>query len=154
MSHLEDMVVKVPHGKETFKVLVIFSCHCFTEKFENHTPDLKYEHEKEVRAFSVQRHEYSRELPNLVRQAISRTVYHSRSETYFFVSTGDGTYAVYFDVIAGKNGVYDVIMNVQSAYEKKNLAETAAPVLFGNLIAATAQGNKAPLGKPVKIERG
>jgi hypothetical protein len=152
-GHLSDFVFNLTHGTELFKILVRFSHHCFTEKWNNQTPDLKYQYGGELRAFSRERYELSFNLQECICELVGKTVYYSRDGNFFFVTDIKCNYAIYFNAIASKGTAYHIVMNVESAYPKKQLNEHAAPVGFGNLIAATFHRRKPPLGRPVKVER-
>ena len=65
-----------------------------------------------------------------------------------------GTYVVFFNVIrATKDNAFDIVMNVQSAYLKPNMADWASPIKFTTLLDFTARGLKPPQGKRMQIKR-
>lgn len=161
LAHLDPLQFDVSHNDKTFTVRVVFSCHCFTEELNTatHTPDFHYVHETERRAFSVVRYELSKQLPSLITSMGSVTVYHSNIGNYFLLRQNAavahlGTYVVFFNVIrATKDNTFDVVMNVQSAYLKPNMADWASPIKFTTLLDFTSRGQKPPQGTPMKIKR-
>lgn len=160
-AHLDPLQFKVVQKHKIFEVKVIFSCHCFTEELDTvvHTPDYHYVHEAERRAFSVVRYKLSKQLPALISSLGAGTVYHSNIGNYFLlrqnaVAAHSGIYVVFFNVIRATGGnSFDVVMNVQSAYLKPNMADWASPIKFATLLDFTARGLKPPQGKRMQIKR-
>ena len=64
-----------------------------------------------------------------------------------------GPYLVFFNVLKARATGIDVLMNIESAYIKPNMAERAAPVKFSTLIEKTATGQKVPRGALQTIKR-
>ncbi len=161
LTHLDPMQFHVTHNDKTFAVRAIFSCHCFTEELDPavHTPDYHYVHEAERRAFSIVRYYLSKQLPALISALGAGTVYHSNIGNYFLLRQNaavahPGTYVVFFNVIrATKDNTFDVVMYVQSAYLKPNMADWASPIRFATLVDFTARGLKPPQGKRMQIKR-
>jgi hypothetical protein len=61
---------------------------------------------------------------------------------------------VFFDVSRSRNlRKGDVFMRIQSAYQKPNMVEKAAPINFASLISSIAIGEKPLPGKAVIIKR-
>jgi hypothetical protein len=89
----------------------------------------------------------------------TRTVYHSNIGNYFLLRQDaaeehPGTYVVFFNVIrATRANTFDVVMNVQSAYLKPNMADWASPIRFVTLVDFIARGRKPPQGKCMQIKR-
>jgi len=79
-------------------------------------------------------------------------VYHSERYSFFVVRHKDvGPYAVYFRPATGSN--YSVILNVQSAHLRPDLAEFAAPVKFSALVEAVARSRAVPMGPKVQLRK-
>ena len=158
-DHLESFSFKVSAGDAERTVLVHFSCHCFTEDFKpSHTPDFKYTHEGEVRAFDFVRYELSQQLPGLIQALGGRSVYMSVETNYFVLQQNaharhPGPYLVFFNLEKAKKAGADVIMYIESAYLKPNMADRASPVKFQTLVEKTSLGQKVPRGPIQKIKR-
>ena len=161
LAHLDPFQFDVTYNDKVFIVRIIFSCHCFTEELDPaiHTPDFHYVHETERRAFSIVRYELSKQLPTIITSSGTITVYHSNIGNYFLLRQNaavahPGTYVVFFKVSrATKENEFDVVMNVQSAYLKPNMADWASPIKFSTLLDFTARGQKPPQGKRMQIKR-
>ncbi|MGI9401036.1 MAG: hypothetical protein ACR2O0_07275 [Rhizobiaceae bacterium] len=84
LKHLEPFVFPLDVDTNQYLVRVQFSCHVFTEKYVDakHTPDLKYIHRGELRAFDVRRHEFSIDLPNFIQSQGNRSVYHDKRGSF------------------------------------------------------------------------
>ena len=159
LGHLDPFSFSIAiEGKKRI-VAVRFSLHCFTEGLTpRHSPDLRYTHNGEIRAFDFDRHILSKLLPTIIQTLGNRSVYLSQLSNYFVLrqnpATGFiGPYLVFFNVVKAKEAGIDVLMNVESAYIKLNMAERAAPVKFTTLIEKTATGQEVPRGPLQTIKR-
>jgi hypothetical protein len=159
LGHLEPFSFEIATGANTRIVAVRFGCHCFTEKLTaRHTPDFRYRHGGETRAFDLDRHTLSLVLPEMLATLGSRSVYRSQLTNYFILRqnpvTGfSGPYLVFFNVAKARSEASDVLMNIESAYMKPNMADRAAPVKFTTLIEKTAAGQPVPRGPLQVIKR-
>lgn len=159
LDHLDPFTFEVVTDAKPRVVSVLFGCHCFTETLAaHHTPDLRYLHAGEPRAFDNDRYTLSHQLPELIRTLGSRSVYLSQQANYFVLRqnplTGfDGPYLVFFNILRARQKGIDVVMNVESAYMKPNMADRASPVKFTTLIEKTAAGQAVPRGPIQAIKR-
>jgi hypothetical protein len=164
-NHLMPMTlaVTVRAGKpdeKTFSVLVNFGCHCFTEEHnpDTHTPDYRYEHDGEVRAFCQHRYARSQGLPGIINGVGNRPVFITQQNNYMLVemTTHDGAtvpYTIFFSMERGKKGRADVVMTVVSAYDKPAVTDKAPKVKFGTLVAKTSRGEKVTPTTPQRTKR-
>lgn len=157
---IDVTVAKGKQDERTFKVLVNFGCHCFTEEHDaaRHTPDYRYAHNGELRAFCPDRYARSLGLPGIIQGAASRPVFITRQNNYMMVEmiTEAGAkvpYTIFFDVERGKKGVADVVMTVVSAYDKPGLVDKAPKIGFSTLVAKTFKGEKVTPTTPQGIKR-
>lgn len=159
LAHLDPFSFELPLADKKWSIRVQFHCHCFTEALAaHHTPDLRYQHDRETRAFDFQRYDLSHQLPNLIRTLGSRSVYLSSQINYFTLRQDahpqhPGPYLVFFNVHKLERRSEDVLMMIESAYIKPNMADRASPVKFTTLIEKTASGEKVPRGAPQLIKR-
>lgn len=164
-SHLVPLTIDVTVAKgkkdeRTFKVLVNFGCHCFTEEHDpaRHTPDYRYHHDGELRAFCHARYARSQALPGVIQGAARRPVFITRQNNYMMIEmiTDAGVkvpYTIFFSVERGKKGVADVVMTVVSAYDKPGLVDKASKIGFGTLVAKTYKGEKVTPTTPQNVKR-
>jgi hypothetical protein len=155
LPHLEPFRFEVTAGKEKYRVLVEFGCHCFTTKLEeHHTPDLIYEHKFEIRAFDIERYELSKLLPDYIRGLIGSSVYWSNKGSFFFWRTpGDDLYLVFFTALKARTGNVNVRVKIESAYPAKKMAKYASPIEFAELIRTKAKGEYPEFGPKVELKR-
>lgn len=160
LSHLDPMRLAVTFEGRTFQTLVNFSCHCFTEKFDDqkHSADDEYRFGGERRAFCIDRHQLSLALPQHFVELGNKTVYHTQKESFFFIRTVTDLgvavpYVVFFRSYKSNQDDLDVLINVSSAYPKPGMTSWASPVKFPRVVNARARGLQLPLGKPQKIKR-
>jgi len=151
MHHLEDFILEVA----SYKVKIVFSCHCFTEKLlKKHSPDYLYEHNGEKRAFSHERYTLSLQLKAIIGGLDNISVYHTQTGSFFSTkSLLNQNYVVFFRTYKADNKKFDVIIRVESAYLKPNMNMWAAPVKFRTMIEYTAKGKIIPMGNPVYVKR-
>jgi hypothetical protein len=159
LEHLDPFSFEVSTGTHARKVAVRFSCHCFTERMgAHHTPDFRYDHDGEIRAFDRNRYALSLLLPQMIAMLHTRSVYRSQQANYFVLQqnpmTGfDGPYLVFFNVAKAKHKLSDVFMNIESAYMKPNMIDRAAPIKFLTLVEKIATGQPIPRGPSQIIKR-
>lgn len=159
LSHLNSFTFPLVAGSNQRSVGVSFGFHCFTETLEaHHTPDFHYLHGNERRAFSLDRYELSKLLPELIKGLGNRSVYLSNSASYFILRDNplpafEGPYLVFFRAMKAREQGTDVHMLVQSAYIKPNMADRASAIKFTTLIEKTALGQQVPRGPRQSIKR-
>lgn len=159
LDHLEPFTFTLDTEAGPRVVAVAFSCHCFTEKLTAaHTPDFRYVHGHETRAFALDRHELSKLLPQIISTLGSRSVYLSMEANYFVLRSNPakgfvGPYLIFFNVTKSTAKGVNVLMNVESAYMKPGMTDRAAPVKFSTLIEKTSAGQPVPRGPPQTIKR-
>jgi len=160
LSHLDPFVFAVAFEERNYQTLVNFSCHCFTKKFNGaeHTPDIAYQHGGENRAFCVDRHLLSLNLPQHFTKISATSIYHTKQDSFFFIrSTTDlgasVPYVVFFRSYKSTQEGLDVVVDVSSAYPKPGMTTWASPVKFNRMIDARARGKVLPLGPARRIKR-
>jgi ribosomal protein S17E len=154
MGHLEDSVIAVQKGTETFKVLVTYSCHCFTEELKpHHTPDFHYDYKHEKRAFCLVRHGLSHNLPNYIAGLLGKSVYLTQQTNFFFIRSNGGNYVVFFAIRPARDPKYDAILTVQSAHLRSNFIRVARAVTFDDLIEAKVKNTPVTPGPKQTIKR-
>lgn len=159
LSHLEPFDFTLIADNRPITVHVEFGCHCFTEKLsEHHTPDLRYTHNGETRAFNAERHRLSFKLPDLIQTVGSKTVYHTKKGSYFILrdESIEGKkvpYLVFFSAFKSTNKTVHVQLLVRSAYLKPEMAERAAPVRFSTLMQFVRDGRTPPQGPTIQMKR-
>lgn len=160
LSHLDSFDFELRVNKEYFKIKVIFSHHCFTEKrLKHHTPDFFYHHKGDnKRAFCMNRYTLSLALPKTIQTLGNATVYHSEQNNFFFVRTStisnlNGPYIIFFKPIISRSSTVDVAMHINSAYLKPNMTQEGSGINFTTLIEATANNRKIYPGKKQRIKR-
>lgn len=159
LDHLEPFSFTLETEAGPRVVAVRFTCHCFTEELtRDHTPDLRYTHAHETRAFDFNRHELSKLLPQMLRELGSRSVYMSKASNFFVLRQNPtegfaGPYLVFFNVTRSTAKGTHVLMNVESAYMKPGMADRASAVRFTKLIENTAAGKQVPRGPLQRIKR-
>ncbi len=159
LAHLEPFTFDIDIDGSVFVVHVTFSCHCFTVEFgPEHTPDLRYRHKDEVRAFSVERHDLSLKLPEMIRTLGFRSVYYSEQGNFFVLrdqelAGGKLPYLIFFSTFQANDRKIHVRMLIRSAYLKPNMSRWGAPVKFSTLVKFTAEGRQPRLGPKVQVKR-
>jgi hypothetical protein len=137
LSHLNELVVtyiqpasgRKPQKK--YKVVVLFSHHCFTRKdSENTDPDLVYNApgKKDPRVFDFGRYELSKKLPHIIQNLDKRECFHTNHGAFFTIDIQNTAnkkveYEIYFDVYCPKRRTETrqrprLTMIVQSAYKR------------------------------------
>jgi hypothetical protein len=147
-------------GAAARRVLVNFGHHCFTRDVRaGDTAEMTVHHKRhqnDARSFCSQRYTHSLSLPTIIRTAASGRAYFGqaqawRSQNYLLVENLPGMvgpYAVFFDMMQSHSKNLDVVMFVNSAYEKPNLPPRLRSLPFATLVATIAAGN--PVIKPKK----
>ena len=168
LKHLNPFKLGVEFDGNSYTVLVRFSCHCFTEGFdaERHIDQAICEcrdclRKLENRAFSVERHQLSLQLPELFRRLGNGTVYHTQRNSFFFVRNvpvpekggSHEPYVVFFKAIKAAHVDGDVIIEVVTAYPKPGMTRLGSPVKFPRVICSTARNEPLKLGRPVRVKR-
>lgn len=160
LDHLDPFTLTVVEGDKSYRVHVQFGHHCFTEeRLSWHSHDRKYEHNRETRSFCTVRYAASQRLPGIISGLVDKSVYFGKEYNYFVLRNHDllgnaPAYAVFFDVSRSRNlRKGDAFMRIQSAYQKPNMTEQAAPITFSYLISCTAEGITPFPGKKVLIKR-
>ena len=159
LDHLEPFTFTLATEAGPRVVAVAFSCHCFTEDLTAaHTPDLRYVHGHETRAFAFDRHELSKLLPQIITTLGTRSVYMSMAANFFVLRSNPaagfaGPYLIFFNVTKSTTKGVHVLMNVESAYMKPGMADRASPVKFTTLIEKTSAGQPVPRGPSQTIKR-
>lgn len=159
LSHLEPFNFEIDTQEKKVSVRVEFSCHCFTETLDSkHTPDLKYTHNQETRAFDPERYRLSLKLPELIQTLGNQSVYHTEQGNFFTLrdQTLDGgktPYLVFFRSYKSTDKKIDVRIYIQSAYLKPNMSRWGSPIKFSTLLLFTKEGKKLPLGPKKQIKR-
>lgn len=156
-SHLDPFKFTLKADNKNFDVEVAFSCHCFTVELTSaHGPDFLYVHRGERRAFDVQRHHLSLQLPNFFHQMGNRSVYWSNKGNFFFwrnPAALSSPYLVFFDAVRASRDEVDVRIDVRTAHPKPNMTLWASPVKFTTLVEAKAEGRKLKVGPAQQIKR-
>jgi len=160
LGHLDPFTLNVNYEGANYRVHIQFGHHCFTEEREDwHLPDRKYEYDGETRSFCTVRYKASVKLPNIVQGLVDKSVYVGKEYNYFVLRNHDllgnaPPYAVFFSVDRSRNKKKgDAFMRIQSAYQKPNMIEKAAPIDFAYLVSSVAKNEKPVPGKPVIIKR-
>lgn len=159
LNHLDPLPFVVAVGERYIVIKAFYSDHCFTEKLSDvKTTNNLNALSIETRTFDVTRYRLSLLLPTLVSGISNSTVYKTRKGTYFFWKHNPlygitEPYLVFFSVSKAKDNYIDVIMNIESAYLKPNMAERASPVRFGTLIEKTLSRETVPVGPEVLIKK-
>ncbi len=121
--------------ERTYKFHVSFSIHCFSRDplpSEAVDADLLYHGGKESRVFCFDRHEYSENLPAIVKSFGDRTCWHTHHGNFFTIELLDKSgkelqYEVYFDVTrASHKGWLHLV--IQSAYDRSDDYASTQPI--------------------------
>ncbi len=159
LAHLEPFTFVLAVEGVDFHVSVEFSCHCFTETFgPEHTPDLKYTHAGETRAFDVVRHELSKKLPGIIRALGNQSVYHSEQGNFFVLRDqtlpdGKQPYLIFFNAFKATGKEVHVRLLVRSAYLKPKMSRWGSPIRFSTLVRATSENRALKTGPRVQVKR-
>ncbi|KQY17093.1 hypothetical protein ASD36_00010 [Rhizobium sp. Root1334] len=154
MAHLDDFTIQITEGPNTYKALVTFSCHCFTEEFkQHHTPGHIYYYDKETRAFCPIRHALSAALPGYMSSLAGKSVYLTNKSNFFILRVNGGNYLVVFNINRRTKKNYDVEIEVVTAHPRPEFAQYAEPVTFTKLVEAKATGAAVQSGPKVRIDR-
>jgi len=121
--------------ERTYNFHVTFSMHCFSrdpiagEKIDD---NLWYTGPKESRLFCFDRHEYSKQLPGIIRSLGERACWHTHHGNFFTieVTTKDGEkveYEVYFDITRSSRKGEWLNLVIESAYVRTDNYKSAQP---------------------------
>lgn len=162
LSHLDAFALRIDPGLGfEVDVVVLFSCHCFTQSYkrDGRTPEEvvageRFENGRESRVLCASRYELSRRfLPQLIKDLPARTVQFAGADPLNFVTlemfdvVGDKArrYAVFFEVTRDHKRRKRLLLHVQSAYELSELTKRqakAGKVRFPILLKAAYEGRK------------
>jgi hypothetical protein len=143
---------------ESVKILILYSCHCWTCRYDEglHAGQMRFMDGVRARAFDLVRHDASIHLSGLMRNLPQNRIYVTRSERNYGVysatlADADGhRYTAYFKLRPEKgrfNGVrYKLLLVVESAYGQVQ-PEAGMKTNFRAIVA------KAREGKMVKYRR-
>jgi len=137
-GHLNPFTIKVPLSTDGEKVIdlhVTFGCHCFTEEFSPllHQEHHRYVFRNELRAFNVERHECSLQLPAIIQGMLKGRIYNADA-SYTYVAhitlaskTGPQQYSLFFSLEKGKAATEPALkMYVKSAYLRTLATKSAS----------------------------
>jgi hypothetical protein len=145
-------------GQKHVKLRVVYSIHCFTEKFDNqvHRDHHRYTYGEETRAFNQVRYECSLQLPKIIGNLGRARVYRALQQNYTYVAHipiegSSKPYSLFFTLQRSNSKPEDqVTMYVQSAYIKPlTVGPNAQNWRFGSLLGQMA----GVFGKTAKKER-
>jgi hypothetical protein len=164
-DHLEPIKLKTAlNAAETLFVdlSIEFGCHCFTEAYdpEKHTPDYRYIHKNEIRAFDILRYQCSLYLPQLVVD-LQRGLIYRADDSYTYVaritltaSENDQPYSIFFSLQNLKGAANPALkMFVKSAYVKPLVAKPNAQSWRFASLAGQLSGVFATKGVKPKPEK-
>jgi hypothetical protein len=136
-GHLKPFTTQVPLSADGEKVIdlhVTFGCHCFTDGFSPllHQDHHRYVFKNEVRAFSVERHECSLQLPAIIQGMFGGRIYHADA-SYTYVAhitlaskTGPQQYSLFFSLEKDMAAAEPALkMFVKSAYLRTLVIKSA-----------------------------
>lgn len=163
LGHLDPFTVTVPldaAGTKAVEIHVTFGCHCFTETFESppHLDHHRYTFRGETRAFDVQRHACSLQLPAVINAMFAGRV-HWAEQSYTYVANivlGNGpgaqAYSVFFGLERDTSRPGALKLFVKSAYLKPLVARKHAQAWRFKSLAGQVAGvfEKAPKTRPRK----
>jgi hypothetical protein len=162
LSHLDAFALRIDPGLGfEVDVVVLFSCHCFTQshKRDGRLPEQvpveeRFENGRESRVLCAARYGLSRRfLPKLIKDLPTRTVQFAGADPLNFVTLEmfdeavglARRYAVFFEVTRDHKRRKRLLLHVQSAYELSELTKRqakAGKVRFTTLLKATYEGRK------------
>jgi hypothetical protein len=149
LFHLEPFEFTVmPLGLEgDATISVRFTDHCFTETFDQmrHTATVRSNQasSRELRAFSAERYELSKRLPDILRAMNGRKIASTREGNLVNVTLQDGRrYPVFFTM--QKVGTRRVKLFVVSAYvwERQSPPATTGTMKFNLAVAKVLRGER------------
>lgn len=151
--HREIVLNQASDARLTLEIVVLFSCHCFTQSLENDgrspIPAAEiYKTDRETRALCEERYSLSLILlRGLVEQLPSRKIIVARPGENYVTFERHGTegvqhYGVFFEVAKAKSRKNRIILRVQSAYlrEPTQRHREAKKVGFDTLLRAAHEG--------------
>lgn len=162
LAHLDAFALRIdPELGFAVDVVVLFSCHCFTNSLKRDgralatiPPAELYSDGRETRVLSEIRYQQSKQfLPALIKELHKRKIQIAHDEQRNFVTleeygeSGDLTfrYAVFFDVTKDAKRKKRLLLHVQSAYTLDTYTDRqkkAGKVRFVKLLRAAYKGEK------------
>lgn len=137
-EHLEPIKFNMPLNAAStlfVSLSVEFGCHCFTEEYDpdKHTPDYRYVHKNETRAFDLLRYQCSFQLPTIMTD-LQRGLVYRADDSYTYVArialSANGStqpYSIFFSLKNIRNAKGPALkMFVKSAYLKPLVASKNA----------------------------
>ena len=145
-DHLKALTLNVADGERLLRILINFSCHCFTEKFDGDMASA-YRHGGELRRLSAERSALSRHLPGMIQAIADKKVFFTRETNYLTVELVDHDgasvrYTMFFDLKRAHDAAHDLVMTVESAYIKVALPRHLDKIRFSILARKVARGEK------------
>ena len=159
-DHLKPVTLAVqPDAKletKALRILVNFSCHCFTGKFDGN-PAFEYRHGNEVRCFDEERFSLSFNLSAMVQAIADKKVYFTRETNYLTVEVVDHDgkrlrYTMFFDLKRARDAGHDLVMTVESAYIKDAFPKHLDKIRFRILAGKIARGQR--VRSPYHFQKG
>ena len=156
LDHLKRHRFDLTINTKIVGIEVHYSWHVFTEAITTEiTPDLRYNHQGESRAFSIEGYEQSKLLPDLIEKLDHCLVYHSGRENYFFVKDlSPFPYHVFFIArpMRRRKDVH-IFLNVLSAYAKERPINVAPAIKFATLVRLLSENRKIKRGQNITVRR-
>ncbi|MDH5302139.1 MAG: hypothetical protein OEW58_12330 [Gammaproteobacteria bacterium] len=145
---------QVKQGKNdaVYRIQVTYSLHTFTKGLrEEHSEDLAYSDNKEIRTFCFNRYEWSHSLPGAIKGLDQGYVYSTGKRNFLRIPKGDGSageYEIFFTLTKASAQGVDLNLYVSSAYYRTyGSAPKAGKIRFG-IAAFNIMHNK-----PIKVHR-
>jgi len=122
-----------------YKILIIYSLHCFTVKGGTKLP---YSDNRETRNFCFKRYEDSKMLPEIIKALGAGYVYHTGRQNFLRIDQGAAKeYEVFFTVTRTQNA--DLQIYIQSAYLRtRGHSPVAGKIRFAVIAHNTQKGKK------------
>lgn len=151
------------HSTLDVEIAVGFSMHVFTRGITTgDDPACRYVDGREARTFDVDRYNFSRCLPGVLRTLDQRKCYHAKAQNFLTLGEPDGLpagqeYQVYFDLKRWKEkevrgGRPLILLVVQSAYAvpfgRAPKGRRRKPVSFRVLLNSAVSGRSKPSPPP------
>ena len=149
LGHLNDfeysLVIPPKDGKpkQTYRLNVIFSLHCFTrapKRDEQIPPHLAYSDHRETRIFDHDRYDLSFQLPAVIRELAERKCYHDRYGNFYVIELIDENgvtryYSIYFTLSkAGRKRGLNLYVSSAHARDRLPYEKNTKPIRFRVLV--------------------
>lgn len=133
-----------------YRIRIIYSLHTFTRgKEANRDLRFDYSDAREVRTFCPERYDKSFMLPQIVKQLDKGYVYHTGRQNFLRIDNGSGQfYEVFFTVQKTKEAGKDLLIYVQSSYERTRGQSPKAGKIKFSVVAYNTLHNR-----PIKPHR-